>query len=87
MDLLRYAENILKEKNLEITEESLKIVINNLKNESISSLIDTINNAVLTKKDDLVLPGLGVTLELFWESLNKEEKEKIASIILEKINK
>lgn len=29
MDLLRYAENILKEKNLEITEESLKIVINN----------------------------------------------------------
>ena len=31
MDLLRYAENILKEKNLEITEESLKIVINNLK--------------------------------------------------------
>lgn len=31
MDLLRDAENILKEKNLEVTEESLKIVINNLK--------------------------------------------------------
>ena len=69
--------------NIDIREN----VINNLKNESISSLIDTINNAVLTKKDDPVLPGLGVTLELFWESLNKEEKEKIASIILEKINK
>ena len=69
--------------NIDIREN----VINNLKNESISSLIDTINNAVLTKKDDLVLPGLGVTLELFWESLNKEEKEKISSIILEKINK
>ena len=68
--------------NIDIREN----VINNLKNESIS-LIDTINNAVLTKQDDLVLPGLGVTLELFWESLNKEEKEKIASIILEKINK
>ena len=69
--------------NIDIREN----VINNLKNESISSLIDTINNAVLTKKDDVILPGLGVTLELFWESLNKEEKEKIASIILEKINK
>ena len=64
-----------------------KNVINNLKNESISSLIETINNAVLTKKDVLVLPGLGVVLELFWENLIKEEKEKIASIILEKITK
>jgi len=42
---------------------------------------------VLTKKDELVLPGLGVVLELFWENLIKEEKEKIASIILEKITK
>lgn len=64
-----------------------KNVINNLKNESISSLIEIINNAVLTKKDELVLPGLGVVLELFWENLIKEEKEKIASIILEKITK
>ena len=64
-----------------------KNVIKNLKNESISSLIETINNAVLTKKDELVLPGLGVVLELFWENLIKEEKEKIASIILEKITK
>ena len=64
-----------------------KNVINNLKNESISSFIETINNAVLTKKDELVLPGLGVVLELFWENLIKEEKEKIASIILEKITK
>lgn len=64
-----------------------KNVINNLKNESISSLIETINNAVLAKKDELVLPGLGVVLELFWENLIKEEKEKIASIILEKITK
>lgn len=31
MDLLRDAENILKEKNLEVTEENLKIVVNNLK--------------------------------------------------------
>lgn len=29
MDLLRDAENILKEKNLEVTEENLKIVVNN----------------------------------------------------------
>lgn len=64
-----------------------KNVINNLKNESISSLIETINNAVLIKKDEVVLPGLGVVLELFWENLIKEEKEKIASIILEKIAK
>lgn len=31
MDLLKYAENILKEKNLEVTEENLNIVINNIK--------------------------------------------------------
>ena len=30
MDLLKYAENILKEKNLEVTEENLNIVINNI---------------------------------------------------------
>ena len=60
-----------------------KNVINNLKNESISSLIETINNAVLTKKDELVLPGLGVVLELFWENLIKEEKEKISTTISE----
>ena len=42
-----------------------KNVMNNLKDETVNSLIDTINNATLSKTDELVLPGLGVLMEIF----------------------
>jgi len=58
---------------------------NNLKNEDVNGIISTINESTNTN-DELVLPGLGVILELFWNELNQEEKEKIANIVIKKIS-
>ena len=60
-----------------------KHVINNLKEDK-ESILDTIEES-LTLKDEMVLPGLGVILELFWNELSKEEKDKIVNIINDKI--
>ncbi len=59
-------------------------VISNLKEDKAGSILDTINESV-NIKDEMVLPGLGVILELFWNELTKEEKNKIANIIEKKI--
>lgn len=58
-------------------------VINNLKDDK-DSILDTIEEAV-TINDEMVLPGLGVILELFWNELDKNDKDKIISIIKDKI--
>lgn len=58
---------------------------NNLKNEDVNGIISTINESTNTN-DELVLPGLGVILELFWNELSQEEKEKIANIVIKKIS-
>ena len=61
-------------------------IINKIKNDNENDIIDTINESVITN-DELVLPGLGVLLELFWNKLNNKEKMNIASIITHSINK
>ena len=58
---------------------------NNLKNENVNGIISIIDDSV-NKNDELVLPGLGVILELFWSELNQIEKEKISNIIIRKIS-
>lgn len=55
-------------------------VIAKIKDDDENSLIQTINESI-TSKDELVLPGLGVMLELFWNDLNNNEKQNIAQII------
>ena len=55
-------------------------VIGKIKNDSIGDIVETINASVITS-DELVLPGLGVMLELFWNKLNLNEKMNIATII------
>lgn len=62
--------------NLDIREN----VINKIKNDDISSIVKTIDESVITG-DELVLPGLGVMLELFWNGLDNDEKMSIANII------
>lgn len=59
-------------------------IINNIKLEDNTSLIAIIDETVIDD-DELVLPGLGVILSLFWNDLNNEEKTKIANIILKNI--
>ena len=62
----------------------IKSVIEKIKNDDVDSLISTINESV-SSNNELVLPGLGVMLELFWDGLNGQEKMSIASIIKNKI--
>lgn len=66
--------------NLDIREN----IYTNLKDEDENEIINTINESVITN-DEIILPGLGVILELFWNNLNDTEKLKIANIVREKI--
>ena len=67
--------------NIDIREN----VIEKIKNDDEKVIIDTINESVITD-DELVLPGLGVLLEIFWNELDDSEKMNIANIIKNKIN-
>ncbi|MGN0992792.1 MAG: small acid-soluble spore protein SspI [Bacilli bacterium] len=62
--------------NLDIREN----VISKIKEDDEKSIIAMINESVITN-DELVLPGLGVMMELFWNDLNENEKMNIANII------
>lgn len=62
-----------------------KNIINNLKNEDVNGIISIIDESI-TSKDELVLPGLGVILELIWNDLNNNDKEKLANIVIKKVN-
>lgn len=62
-----------------------KSVTEKIKNDDENTIIDMINESVVTG-DELVLPGLGVLLELFWNDMNQDEKMKISRIIKRKIN-
>lgn len=63
-----------------------KNVISKIKNDDEKSIITMINESVITN-DELVLPGLGVMMELFWNNLNDSEKMNIANIIKNNIAK
>lgn len=63
-----------------------KNVIEKIKNDNENDIIATINESVITN-DELVLPGLGVMMELFWNNLNENEKTNIANIIKNNIAK
>lgn len=63
-----------------------KNVISKIKDDDEKSIIATINESVITN-DELVLPGLGVMMELFWNNLNDSEKMNIANIIKNNIAK
>ncbi len=62
-----------------------KSIIEKIRNDDEKAIIDTINESVVTS-DELVLPGLGVMLELFWNKLGDKEKMNIANIIKNSIS-
>lgn len=68
--------------NLDIREN----VISKIKGDSEEDIVSMINESVITG-DELVLPGLGVMMELFWHELDEKEKTKIAAFIKNNINK
>lgn len=61
-----------------------KSVISKIKDDNEDAIVKTLNESVGTN-NELVLPGLGVILEIFWNDLNNEVKYNIASIIKSKI--
>lgn len=61
-----------------------KNVISKIKDDDEKAIIATINESVITN-DELVLPGLGVMMELFWNDLNDNEKMNIANMIKQNI--
>lgn len=63
-----------------------KSVIEKIANDDEQTIIETINESVITN-DELVLPGLGVMLEIFWNNLKEDEKLNIARIIKNNISK
>lgn len=68
--------------NIDIREN----IISSIKTETDKSLVAIIDEATLSD-DELVLPGMGVILSLFWGKFDKEEKLNIANHILEKIKR
>lgn len=62
-----------------------KNIINNLKKENASGIINIINESI-DSKDELILPGLGVILELIWPELDNNDKEKFANLVIKKIS-
>lgn len=63
-----------------------KNIINKIKDDNEEEILSTINESVITN-NELVLPGLGVLLELFWNELSESEKIRIANIIKNNIKK
>lgn len=62
-----------------------KNIISNLKGENNYGILESINSAI-SSQDELVLPGLGVLLELIWNDLSKSEQSHIADLIIKKMN-
>jgi small acid-soluble spore protein I (minor) len=61
-----------------------KAIIDNFKNFSSDELHQTINEAVKSKEEK-ILPGLGVFLELFWEDSTSAEKEIFINKLIAKL--
>ena len=60
-------------------------IINNIKDDKEEDIVKLINISV-NDEEELVLPGLGVLLSLFWNDLSNDEKEKYVKIIKNKIS-
>lgn len=57
-----------------------KSVIDNMKSSKPEEIIQIINEGI-SSKDEIVLPGLGVLLEVLWKKLTDEEKVSYATKI------
>ncbi len=61
-----------------------KNIYNNLKNEDTNKLLEIINDSV-ENDDEIVLPGLGVILELVWNNLSNEIKDTFVKELKNKL--
>lgn len=59
-------------------------IINNFKGDDYESLKQAIDESVKSQ-DEVVLPGLGVFLEIIWENADMELKNQLIDIIKERV--
>lgn len=60
-------------------------IINNFKGDDYNALKQAIDESV-TSQDEVVLPGLGVFLELIWENADMELKDQLIEIIKKRVS-
>ena len=60
-------------------------IINNFKGDDYNALKQAIDESVASQ-DEVVLPGLGVFLELIWEKADVELKDKLIEIIKKRVS-
>lgn len=61
-------------------------IINNFKEDNKESLRSAIEESI-SEKDEVVLPGMGVFLEIIWTNANEELKQKMLEIIYNRLQK
>ncbi len=61
-------------------------IINNFKDDDVNTLRNTITECLM-EKDEEVLPGLGVFLELIWQGSNEDIKKSMLDILYSEIEK
>ena len=59
-------------------------IINNFKEDNKESLRSAIEESI-SEKDEVVLPGMGVFLEIIWTDANEELKQKMLEIIYNRL--
>lgn len=62
-----------------------KYIIENFKDSSPEEIEESIIESI-NSKDEIVLPGLGVMLEIIWSNSNDDFKKEIIKIIHDNIN-
>ncbi len=60
-------------------------IINNFKGDDIDVLRSAIEESI-QDHDEVTLPGMGVFLEVIWQGADEELKNKMISIIKERVN-
>lgn len=68
--------------NLSIREH----IINNFKEDNKESLRSAIEESI-KEKDEVVLPGMGVFLEIIWTDADEQLKNKMLEIIFNRLQK
>lgn len=61
-------------------------IINNFKEDNKDSLRSAIEESI-KEKDEVVLPGMGVFLEIIWEDSDEKLKDEMLNIILKRLEK
>ena len=60
-------------------------IINNFKGDDYNALKQAIDESVASQ-DEVVLPGLGVFLEIIWENADMELKDQLIEIIKKRVS-